>query len=333
MTQFFLTADDLEALCIGATLLGSGGGGDPQPDYLRAKELMLRFGSVRMMEVETLDDEALVVPIGFVGAPLVSLEKLPSGKECSLVIEMVQHYFKRPATALVAAEIGGSNAFIPLTHAASSGLPVLDADCLGRAFPELHMSACALAGVLASPAFIADSIGNTAIVNAGSAKKVEQMCRALTVSMGSSVAAAMYVMSGKQAKQALIRRTFSQALLLGKEILSSPQAMQKHLIGHGVISDIHQEIVGGFLQGRVVVGDYQIDFQNEYLRVTKEGQTCACTPEIIAILDAETGRPLPVERLKFGLAVDLMVLEAPQIWKTEAGLALVGPQAFGYTQL
>lgn len=344
--QFCLTVDDLEALALGAILLGSGGGGDPQPDFLRTKELMQRFGSVTIIDLETLDDDALVVPIGFVGAPLVSIEKLPSGKECQIIIEMVEKYFGKPVSALVAAEIGGSNAFVPLALAAATSLPVLDADTLGRAFPELHMSSCALAGISASPTFVADSVGNTAVLMANHPKKIEQMCRALTEAMGSSVAAAVYILTGKEAKRALVPKTVTQCLEIGRAIQEAQKngdvvsvlcsRFQAKAIGHGVIIDIHQDIQGGFLRGKIAISgeqkSYTVDFQNEYLAVIDQEGMCSCTPDIIAIIDTESGVPLPVERLKYGLAVDLIAFPAPEIWKSEAGLAVVGPKAFGYSE-
>jgi DUF917 family protein len=345
--KFYIEVDDLEALALGATLLGSGGGGDPQPDFLRTKELVERFSPVNLIDVEMLDDEALVVPIGFVGAPLVSIEKLPSGRECQTILQMVEKYFDRRVSALVAAEIGGSNAFVPLALAAVTSLPVLDADTLGRAFPELHMSACALAGISASPAFVADSVGNTAIVTANSPKKVEQMCRALTEAMGSSVAAAIYVLTGKEAKKALIPGTVTQALEIGRAIQQAQKKgdvvsvlcdqFQAQSVGHGIITDIHQDIQGGFLRGNIVISwrqeRYIVDFQNEYLVVKQGERICCSTPDIIAIIDSESGTPLPVERLKYGLAVDLLVFPSPAVWKSEAGMKIVGPQAFGYSEI
>ena len=41
-------------------------------------------------------------------------------------------------TALVCAEVGGLNSIQPLITGARLGLPVLDCDGMGRAFPELQ---------------------------------------------------------------------------------------------------------------------------------------------------------------------------------------------------
>ena len=42
-------------------------------------------------------------------------------------------------TAVMCAEIGGMNGIEPLFAAAESGLPVIDCDLMGRAFPELQV--------------------------------------------------------------------------------------------------------------------------------------------------------------------------------------------------
>lgn len=46
----------------------------------------------------------------------------------------------KEAFAIVAGEIGGGNGLEALNVAASMGLPVVDADFMGRAFPELQVA-------------------------------------------------------------------------------------------------------------------------------------------------------------------------------------------------
>ena len=45
----------------------------------------------------------------------------------------------RRVTALLAAEAGGGNCLEPLVVGARLGLPVVDGDLMGRAFPELQV--------------------------------------------------------------------------------------------------------------------------------------------------------------------------------------------------
>jgi DUF917 family protein len=266
------------------------------------------------------------------GAPLVSIEKLPSGRECQKVLELIKSYTGKLPKAIVAAEIGGSNAFVPLNLGAMSQIPVLDADMLGRAFPELQMSSCALAGISCSPAFIADSLGNSSIIEASHPKKVELLARALTEAMGSSVAVALYLMTGKEAKSSLVAKSLSCAVAIGNQVLT--RHFHASSLATGILVDIQQDIQNGFLHGKVkIVGQddtCEVLFQNEYLVARTENQILASTPDIIAIIERESALPLPVEQLKFGLAVDVIALASPEIWKAPKALQLVGPRAFGY---
>lgn len=319
---------DLELLKLGATILGSGGGGDPKPELMRTIECVERHGLPTIIDVDELSDDDLVVPIAFMGAPLVSIEKLASGKETEAILAAITKYYGKAPSALVPAEIGGSNAFVPLALSSLTNFPVVDADTIGRAFPELHMSACALYGINASPTFLADSLGNTAIVTANSPNRVEKLCRALTESMGSSVAVALYLLTGKEAKGALVRGSISYAIELGKMLQDGSLACKR--IASGIIQDIEQDIQGGFLTGKVMIQNFQIDFQNEYLRVSENGFPLVTTPDIIAILEKETQVPLPVEQLKYGLSVEVIALPAPKVWQSKEALEIVGPRAFGY---
>jgi len=327
----FLQIEDLEALSVGVTLLGSGGGGDPYPDLLRTKELFMRKGPCQIIDSEELEPDALVVPVAFMGAPLVSTEKLPSGVECLALLELIKKYCQKEPKALVAAEIGGANAFVPLALGSMTGLPVIDGDTLGRAFPELHMSSCALHGISASPGFFSDSLGNSVVVHVDSAKKLELYARSLSEVMGSSVACAIYLLTAVEAKRALVPKTLTGAIEIGKQLMAKNFPCVR--LGKGHLIDVQQDIQGGFLTGKVqILGDclYEVEFQNEYLLAKSEEKVLASTPDIIAIIEEESGMPLSVERLRFGLSVELVALSAPKIWQSADALKIVGPRAFGY---
>lgn len=337
-----LRENDIEALSIGCAILGSGGGGDPAYEVLMTKYEIEKHGPIEILSMEEIKDDDLIVPIAIMGAPLVGIEKLASGREFASLIECIRK-IKKGKIVLVPAEIGGGNAFAPFLVAGKLQLPVLDADTLGRAFPELQMSACNLMNISSSPAFIADSKGNVVMIEATDAHSLEYLARQLTVAMGSSAAIAIYLMSGKEAKETLVRGTISQSILLGKTILEAKgkKPIQKLLeisggvqLGNGMITDIEQEIIDGFLKGKVVIkGDEEIQmhFQNEYLVAYKEGRPVASTPDIIMLLDSESATPITSEALKFGSRVTLIALAAPPIWQTKEGLELVGPRYFGYS--
>ena len=135
-----LTEADLKPLAIGAALLGTGGGGNPYVGMLRTRELMRKGASVRVLPLDALPDEAFVAEVGGIGAPVVGVEKIEEGAECLRAMRAVEEAAGVRMSALISAEIGGANAMEPIITAAQSGLPVLDGDGMGRAFPEVQMS-------------------------------------------------------------------------------------------------------------------------------------------------------------------------------------------------
>jgi uncharacterized protein len=327
----FLKKEDLYDIALGATFLGSGGGGDPEYDLLLAEQYFEEFGPAKIIEKDDLSDDDLVVPVSFMGAPLVSSEKLPSGKEFDPITEaIVKEYGKKPS-CLVPAEIGGSNALVPLWIGARAGIPVLDADAIGRAFPKLEMCALNLQGIKSTPAFMACSQGRSVVVRADLASDTELLCRAICEKMGSNALAALYILSGKEAKEKLLHGSITAALALGRKLKDRSQELK--IIGCGTICDIEQRIDGGFLSGKVKVKnreiEYEVLFQNEYYALFENGIPRVLTPDIIALLDKKSGLPLCVEALRFGLEVELLGYPVHPLWKTPQGMKLVGPEAFG----
>ena len=55
-----ITLADLEDLCRGAAVLGTGGGGDPYIGRLVAAQAMRETGAVDLIDLEELDEDALV---------------------------------------------------------------------------------------------------------------------------------------------------------------------------------------------------------------------------------------------------------------------------------
>ncbi|MBS0621750.1 MAG: DUF917 domain-containing protein [Verrucomicrobia bacterium] len=318
-----LHLEDLEPLARGASILGSGGGGCPRIKMLQAKSAMKRYGPVRLLALEELADDALVVPVATMGAPLVGIEQLPSGKEVEQLIDLIEEKMGRKVDALVTAEVGGGNLFTPFAAAAKRGIPVLDADPIGRAFPELQMTTCHLCGISPSPLFMVDCLGNKLCVEAQNAMAAEKIARQVAVAMGMRAHIAIYLMRGSEAKKTLIPKSISRALALGRELkLGKRLAM-------GQIIDVDQRLEGGFLRGSFTLGEeggkkVVVEYQNEYLVARRGGGIIGCTPDILTLLEQETFDPIPSERLRYGLRGELILLEAPAIWKTEEGLKLVG---------
>lgn len=339
-----LSLDEMDGLAIGAAILGSGGGGSPSYNMLMAKYCCSTLQPVQLVELHELSEEDLVVPIGFMGAPMVAMEKIASGREFKALHLQIEKYMGRKPTVLMPAEIGGANAFTPIIAGAILGLPVLNADSIGRAFPELQMSVFTLHGIPPAPAFLADALGNSLIINAPDAHMLERLARQAAIGMGSRAAAALYLMNGLEAQRAAIPQSLTKAIYLGnvvkkaREEQSNPtqaviEAAKGAIIASGTIQDIDYKIELGFLHGKCYLENdrgeiYTILYKNEFLEVRNHEHTLGCTPDILMLLEQETGTPVTSSDIAYGQRVDLILLPSPDIWKTPEGLKLVGPEYF-----
>jgi DUF917 family protein len=74
----------------------------------------------------------------------------------------------------------------------------------------------------------------------------------------------------------------------------------------------------------------RIEIQNEYLMARVNGELRAVAPDLITLLDEQTGEAIHTERLKYGQRLVAIAIPCPPVWRTEIGLRTAGPGAFGY---
>ncbi len=73
-----------------------------------------------------------------------------------------------------------------------------------------------------------------------------------------------------------------------------------------------------------------LGFQNEMLLASIDGVPVASTPDLIMVLDSETGEPITTETLRFGQRVRVVSAPADERWHSPGGIELAGPRYFGY---
>ena len=198
-----LTVADLADLGLGAAVLGTGGGGDPYIGRLMAERAIAEHGPVRLIELEEVPDDGLVIPTAMMGAPTVLVEKLPRGREAVASLQALERFLGREAYATMPIECGGINSTMPLVVGAVLGLPVVDADGMGRAFPELQMETFHVYGVSGTPMAITNEHGDTTIVTAHDNAMMEWLARGVAIRMGGAAYIAEYSMDGATARRVL----------------------------------------------------------------------------------------------------------------------------------
>ena len=291
------------------------------------------------------------------GAPTVLLEKIPSGKEPVRALRAVERALGREASATMPTEVGGINSTIPLFVGARLGIPVVDGDGQGRAFPEIQMETFAIEGVAGTPMAIADEKGDYALIETDDHHRMEWIARGITIRMGGTAYWAAYPMTGAEVKRASVKHTLSLARQIGQIIRTSRhekrdpfEELERFIattsygrakrIFSGKITDLDRQRSHGFTLGSVTISPDSgrgascvIDFQNENLSAKANGEMLALVPDIITVLNAKTAVPIRNETLRYGQRVAVMAVGVPPIMRSPAALKQFGPEAFGLNEI
>ncbi len=336
---------ELIAMARGCSILSAGGGGDAYTALMASLHAVERHGPVPLADLDDLPDDGLVMPCGYIGAPTVSIEKLGSGAEGDRLREGLEALTGRPVVALMPAEIGGSNGVQPVHWAARMGLPVTDADGMGRAFPEIPQVTMEIAGISPAPSVMTDERGNTLILHTVDGRWTERVARALAVEFGGRATSTEYTMTVAEARTATVRGSVSLAIRLGEAVAAGEDPLDSLVrdlsarrIIDGKVTDVERRLTGGFVRGSAVVEGLRADadrllrleIQNENLVALEDGGVRASVPDIITVLDTQTGDAVHTERLRYGQRVTVVAFPCDPIWRTPKGIELAGPRAFGY---
>jgi DUF917 family protein len=342
-----LDASTLPALARGCAILGAGGGGDTEVGLLGALQAVEDHGPVRLVDLEDLPDDGLLMPCGGVGAPTVSIEKIEGGDEGGRLRDEVEALWGHQVVALMASEIGGSNGVIPALWAARLGLPVVDGDGMGRAFPEIPQVAMEIAGISPSPAVMTDERGNVIVFRATDGDWMERMERASAVEFGGMAWSSEYQLTVAQAKAgAVVNHAVSLAIRLGTIVIEAEHDPTGTLAREiraarlivGKVVDVERRTTRGFVRGSATIEGLdedagralRLEIQNENLVALEGDRALAMVPDIITVLDSESAEAISTERLRYGQRVTVIAFPCDPVWRTARGMELAGPRHFGY---
>ncbi|MES5099176.1 DUF917 domain-containing protein [Agrobacterium sp. BA1120] len=342
--------ENIEPLATGAWILGTGGGGNPYISTLNLRRLYAEGKRVQVMDPMALDDDDMVAVVSMMGAPLVSQERLGDPAHLARAVEVMEDYLGKPFRAIMSVEIGGSNAISSFLAAAMLDRPVVNADAMGRAYPEAQMTSFAIGNLPMFPLSLVDVRDNEVIVTrAASWKWMERISRKVCTEVGSTAATCKAPRTGKEVKEWGIHYTVTKAVELGRAVMDARarhddpvKAVLDHEGGkqlfRGKVVDVARETTGGFLRGRTIIEGSDADrgsrmelgFQNEWAVAFRDGEPVAMTPDLLCLLDTVSGSAIGTESVRYGQRVTVVALPAPELLTTPAGIAAVGPRAFGY---
>ena len=348
-------------LLTGCTILGTGGGGDFDAG-MRYVDAALDAGkTIRLAGIDEMQDDTLTCMPYALGATRASsgddprYTRLPRTDVAPVLLAMqrLSDGVGRRFGATIACELGGENTAVAAFAAAMTDAVLLDADTAGRAVPEVQHSTYFLHGLPASPVVFANEFGETLYCDAiFDDIRVEEIARAFAAVSRDDIAAVDHPLSVGAVREAVIPGTLGNALSLGVAVR---RAVEDDEDPAGAIAGAGQGIVafrgriagasfrteGGFTIGHFdIAGNddchgerYRIDVRNENMVAFRNGELDASIPDLITVVDGQTGATLtnPVE-VDDERNVAVVVLPAPAAFTTPAGLALFGPAYIGLAE-
>ena len=352
-----ITLDNLGDFIRGAAILGTGGGGDPYLGRLMLLQELLAVRAVPLLDPDRMPRDWLAVSVASMGAPTVFVEKIPNADATIQAIRRLETVINRKFDAIVPLEAGGVNATLPLVVGAKTRLPVVDADGMGRAFPELQMTTFNINGVPLSPLVTTDDHGNSVIYETTDAATAERFSRAVCVRMGGIAQTAMYCMLGGELAKAAVPGTISMSVEIGETVRhartgksdpcealvryfeSGERRRSARILFDGKVLDVRRETTDGFAVGRVLLEEgnasrnrMDIRFRNEFLLARANDRVLAIVPDLICALDRETGEPVTTESLRYGQRLKIVGIAADPVMRTRSALSVFGPGAFGLSE-
>jgi DUF917 family protein len=345
-----LTLEDIESLAVGAWILGTGGGGSPYLGLLNMRQIYAEGIKVQLLQPADLADDDWVAAVSNMGAPLVGQERLTDSRTIARAVALMEEHTGYRFRGIMALEIGGGNSIQPLMAAARLGRPVIDADMMGRAYPEAQMTSVSVGGLTPYPLSAVDCRGLESVVQkVPTWKWMERVSRKICVEYGSIASTCKAPRTGAEVKEWAIHGTTTKAIKIGSAVREAQRRHQDPIAAilsiepgkvlyRGKVVDVERRATEGFLRGRTRFDGsdewrgavMDLDFQNEWIVARLDNKPIAMSPDLICVLDSVTGEAVGTETIRYGQRVTVIALPPPPVFLTEAGLSYVGPRAFNY---
>jgi uncharacterized protein len=340
-----ITAADIDDLATGASLFGAGGGGEVRLITPLIKRLIAEHGPVPVVAAHELPPGGYVVPVGGAGSDTLLAEKPMAGDEFVRAVNKIIGHTGQRVDAVACDVAAGLMLLFAVLAAAQLRMPLLDADSARRGVPRLDQSLLTFAGVRIAPLALSDGGGGNLIIDGLDNEGTERAIRATLGALGGWVCYAMRPLAIGDARRAMAAGSVRAARDLGRlarqgddRSLAADFGMRE--LFRGKVTEVRRRPMESVAAGSAATAVIEhadgsgrvlrVELQSEYLLAIEDGDVVACVPDLICLVERAAVRCLSAERLRYGLWVRVVALPCLPQWRTPAGLALLGPRAFGY---
>jgi uncharacterized protein len=356
-----VTPQDVEDFGRGTDFLSASGGGSPaEPVALLLEDLELGR-PLSWRDLSQLSDEALVFSTFFSGsiAPeawdtadveaQMGVERVVRRPLVQAVRELEEH-LGREADAIISVEIGGWNTPHTVDAAAHLGKLLLDADYAGRAIPEAQCVTPTMFGEAIAPIAAVDYYGDVTIVKAAANNTMaERLGKFVAMSSFGIVGCAAIPLLGATVKRIAVPGTLTEALSIGRAVSAGREegrdpvaAIAETVAGvqilfRGHIAARTWENRDGYMWGEHEIeggpgfdGRLRVWFKNENHMTWLNGEPYVASPDVIEVVDDETGEPRVNTDIEVGDKVAVLVVPRRPQFDTPEGIAALGPRHWGF---
>lgn len=362
------TETDIRDLARGCTLLGTGGGGLEENGVEGLLKVLESGKEIAWVEADDVPDDALTACpflMGTIAPPSDEVAKEKKGynmtDETSIYMEKdrilqsmvaIEEYTGKKIEYVVPLELGGASTLGCLAAGAEAGLIAIDGDYTGRAIPEIPQTTPYLKDYPMWPISAVDEFGDeTVIKNALNHRVVERMGKKLSEVCFGLTGMTGFLYSGKEMKDVILKGTLSNCLKLGRLIRETNEAggdpvkavvdeLGGWILCRGTLGEEDTWDKEGYYWGYHTVegkGDYagktaKVWFKNENHICWINDEVKATSPDSIIIINDKTAMPCTNPRLYDMVGTDVAVigLKAIDVFRSEKGVAILGPKYFGF---
>ena len=337
---------ELNNLVLGASVLGTGGGGSFSLARAMVEDLDARGMRPKLLDPSELKPSVLGISTAMLGgglsnAELERLEQMSAEPPSVPAARALSAFLGRPIDFVFPIELGPQNTMEAVRLAAFLDVPVLDGDCAGRAVPEMHQTTLSLFDLPLTPFVVATFQGDVAILaKVFSDARGEALCRALASASGGLVCVTGFPVEGQHLREAIIPRTLSRCMEIGSRLgpgTRPAEALatlcQGRVAFQGRVQAFEVECRGSFFWGFLDLDGtgsfagarYRVGIQNEFMWAWRDGNLDIQCPDLVCVLDSDSG----VGKVTYGhgfensieVGEDLTVLHLPcdPVWGSEQG--------------
>ncbi len=368
MTSTTLSSEaDCRDFVDGCLFMGTGGGGQPEEGMTALRSALDDGLEVGWVDADSIADDALTVtayssgsiaPQGPEVDELIASLHLGSPQALDRVmLQAIEHlgsFLGQSVGAIVPVELGASNSPAPIVAGARLGIPIPDGDYSGRAVPDEMQGTPFINEIPSFPFASVDAWGNVAIVpETANAYMLERVSKMLSIAGIHGTSIASTPLSGRDMKRILVPGTLTRSLAIGRAareareqnedpVDAAVEAAAGWRLFDGVVSQKDWEDRDGYMFGDLTIdgeregkpAQLRIWFKNENHVAWLDGEPWVCSPDLISVVDAVTGRGYTSTDVAEGHRVSVVGMRGLEVFRSEHALQhAFGPAYFGYPEI